>query len=1242
MYSFEKLRNVFDRTVQSNSDKTALESASAQYTYSELSEKINVLAHYLRKEHFIEGKRVVVLLPRGSELIISIMAINTCGATFIPLDSQLPLKRIHDIYQDSQADLLISLEQYKSQIPDTINSLLLDTINLSHTEGLDIAISADTPSVPVYIMYTSGTTGKPKGVPISDQNLAGYYSGIKNRYDVNNRDRILQFSSIGFDIFIEELILAFTSGAILVIRDENMTSSTAAFWQFIEQKNISILSLPSAFWHLLCSELGNDALIITDYQLRLVIIGGEAMSVAMHTKWKNTFGNKVRLLNTYGPTEVTIITTIFDATDWDVSKGNIPIGNCLDGIEYYIVNENGEQCQLGEFGELYIGGDNVSEGYINREEINLASFVLDPFNNTNLRFFKTGDIVKEQEGLLYFQGRRDDQVKINGYRVEPSEVEHIISQADSIKSAHVLAEHNILFAYLNFTSNINDEQKALFDLVAQLKSKLPIFMVPEQYFSIAEIPLSSNGKVDKNKLKQQSSPLSLNEYIAPVTATEKQLALIWSKILHLDVESISRLSSFLAVGGNSIYAVKLLSSIRNVFSVALVFSDLFTHQTLQSLAARINASEPIIVDNKTTAFDYVERNNTQEQLPATAQQTSLWLHSQLAQSKAIYNLVFYKYTDADFDPMAAELAINKIILRHDTLRTNFIFDAGNLYPQLNSSSQIKLTSTDLRELPKAAQGEKFNALIKSAQEHVFCLTTDTLVKMEHVIESPQGGILMFTFHHICFDAWSMSIFEQEFELLYRSIINNEDDKLTSLETSYFDFCRWQQFNAQSESMQAKLSYWRKQLEGLPLVHSLPLDKPRPEEKSFNGRNLSYNLGKPLSRALEQLANNNNVSVFMTIYALYALLIARHSNQKDIAIGVPFANRNFIEQEGRSFDEMIGLFAQTTVLRVECNASFSFSQLLEAVKQTHLEAHANSDVSFVQLVKEFKVDRSDSIPPLVQIMLNMDEIELEKGSQSEFLYAESDVAHLDLCLTCRSSANSLIFNFNYNTDIFTADTIYTFHQHLFNLIEAATTQPNMKIYQLPMLTSKEQHNLLVELNPQANSSSADFVPCIKQFEQQVLNQPNELALKDDKQQLTYQELSIQVDKIAHHISSVLSVDGALTESPKEKVIALYAQRSNAIIAVMLGILKAGAAFLCLDPAVPQQRNRFILEDSNSLLLITDKPNDWTDYQSTRLQISSLASDSRTGQIGSNESICNGFTSIRKLDVLNLYLRDNRKT
>ncbi|NCT61530.1 MAG: amino acid adenylation domain-containing protein [Microcystis aeruginosa G13-01] len=1178
------LQQLFEQQVKQNPQAIAVKLENEFFTYQELNNRANKLAHHLQSLGVKSDSLVGIFVERSLDMIIGILGIIKAGGAYIPLDIDYPQERIAYLLEDSQLSILLTKSKFVEQLPQfPPNTICLDkdwsTIAKQSTVNPLVAVEQHNLA---YIIYTSGSTGQPKGVMIEHRSVVNYILTLIREYGITADDRILQFSSICFDVSVEEIFVSLLSGATLVLRTEDMLRSSEDFWQCCQKWQLTVLSLPTAYWHQLASELTPDTLPILS-KIKVIFIGGEAIQPAKVQQWQTITGQYSplpRLFNGYGPTEATIAATFSEFTSPTIT--NVPIGRPISNTQVYILDAFLQPVPVGVAGELHIGGVGLARGYFNRPELTQEKFIYLE-NRGQLqgeRLYKTGDLCRYlPDGNIEYLGRIDNQVKIRGFRIELGEIETVLSQHSAVKTAVVIAwedetNQKRLVAYIIPQVEIISPQKEenslnVTELRQFLKAKLPEYMIPSAFVILESLPLTPNGKTDYRALPTPEFQ-SQEQYIAPRNPIEEILSSIWAKVLK--VAQVGIHDNFFELGGHSLLATQLISRIREAFQVEMPLRELFVAQTIAELAQvikRISQQEQI------TELPILPRDKAAE-LPLSFAQTRLWFLAEFESNSSFYNIPLALRLEGTLNSQILIQSLEEICDRHEALRTNFITVDG-IPTQIIQTRTWTVTVVDLQHLSSSEKAIASQELAQNKAIQPFDLAGEPLIRITLVVLSETEHILLVCMHHIVSDGWSMGVFLQELTALYNAYIQGLSSPLNTLSIQYGDFTLWQRQWLQGEVLQQQLDYWQKQLADAPALLSLPTDRPRPNQQSFAGGHLPFSLSLELTEKLTQLTQEQGVTLFMTLLTAYAVLLYRYTEQEDILIGSPIANRNRREIEG-----LIGFFVNTLVLRIDLSGKPNFNQLLGRVREMAMDAYAHQDLPFEMLVEVLQPERDLSHAPLFQVdflLQNSPPSPLElTGLTATPLTTENDTAKFDLTLAMENTGAGLQGVWEYNTDLFDRSTIERLTGNFITLLEALVVNPQQPIFQLPLLTEVQSQELLEDWN--ATEKEYPFHHCIHHlFEEQAARTPAAVAVVFEGQELTYQELNIQANQLAHYLKSL--------EVNSEVLVGIYLERSLLVIVGLLAVLKAGGAYLPLDPDYPQQRLTYMAEDAQISLLLTQE-------------------------------------------------------
>ncbi|MDS1347099.1 non-ribosomal peptide synthase/polyketide synthase [Planktothrix agardhii] len=1190
------LHQLFEQQVKLNPDAIAVRLENEFLTYQELNNRANQLAHYLQSLGVKADGLVGIFVERSLEMIVGILGILKAGGAYLPLDINYPKERITYLLEDTQLNILLTQSQFLGQLPQfqgTTICLDQDWSIIANQSTVNPIVEVDQHNL-AYIIYTSGSTGKPKGVMIEHRSIVNYILTAIRECNFTSDDQILQFSSICFDASVEEIFCGLLSGATLVLRTEKMLRSSEDFWQCCQKWQLTVLGFPTAYWHQLASELTPTALqIITN--IKLIMVGGEAIQQSKVKQWhQNTvnYSPLPQLFNAYGPTEATIITTLCKFTSPTIT--NVPIGRPLSNTQVYILDAFLQPVPVGVAGELHIGGAGLARGYLNRPELTQEKFIPNPFeeeglippnpinkgSNESSKLYKTGDLCRYlPDGNIEYLGRIDNQVKIRGFRIELGEIETILSQHSAVKTAIVIAredetEQKRLVAYIVPQEGISNRQEqgllAVTELRQFLKAQLPEYMVPSAFVILESLPLTSNGKVDRRALPAPDFQ-SEEQYVAPRNPIEEILASIWVKVLK--VEQVGIHDNFFELGGHSLLATQLISRIRKAFKVEMPLRELFVAPTVAALAQVIKR---VSEQEERTELPILPREKDTE-LPLSFAQTRLWFLDQFESDSSFYNIPLALHLEGNLNQDVLIQSLEEICDRHEALRTNFISVDGVATQVIQTQTPWTVNIVDLQHLSSSEQEIASQELTQNQAIQPFDLARDPLIRANLVILSETEHILLVCMHHIVSDGWSMGVFLQELTDLYNAYIQNQPSSLKPLPIQYGDYTLWQKQWLQGDILQRQLDYWQKQLADAPALLSLPTDRPRPAVQSFAGAHLPFTLSWELSQKLTQLTQEQGVTLFMTLLTAFDILLYRYTEQEDILIGTPITNRNRSELEG-----LIGFFVNTLVLRTDLSGNPSFNELLIRVREMAMDAYTHQDLPFEMLVEVLQPERDLSHAPLFQVDFLLQNEPLSQleliGLTASPLLTESATAKFDLTLGMENTDKGLRGVWEYNTDLFERSTIERLAGNFVTLLEAIVANPQQQISQLPLLTEVESQQLLKDWN--TTEKNYPFHQCVHHlFEEQAERTPNAVAVVFEGLELTYQQLNIQANQLAHYLQS-LGV-GA------EILVGIYLERSLLVIVGLLAVLKAGGAYVPLDPDYPQQRLSYMAEDAKISLLLTQQ-------------------------------------------------------
>ncbi|NCR24962.1 MAG: amino acid adenylation domain-containing protein [Microcystis aeruginosa LE13-04] len=1170
------IHQLFEEQVERTPDTVAVIFEEQELTYNELNCRANQLAHYLQSLGVKPDELVGICVERSLEMIVGLLGILKAGGAYVPLDPDYPLERISLMLEDAGLKVLLTQQKLIDKLSESqanINIVCVDAdLPVISKEEQKNLITTIKYSNLAYVIYTSGSTGIPKGVLVTHQGLLNLVFWHQNTFEITNLDKATQLAGTGFDAAVWELWPYLTAGASIYLVKPEILISLVELQKWLAAKKITISFLPTPIAEQLLSLEWTEI----NVSLRTILTGGDKLN-----QYPSNF-IPFQVVNNYGPTENTVVTTSGVVISGEKNNSLSPaIGRPIFNTQIYILDSNLQPVPVGIPGEIHISGAGLARGYLNRPELTQEKFIPNPFSNSpDSRLYKTGDLARYlPDGNLEYLGRIDNQVKIRGFRIELGEIETILSQHSAVKTAIVIAredetEQKRLVAYIvPQAEGISAQQEQNFIAVTELrqflKAKLPEYMIPSAFVILESLPLTPNGKIDRRALPAPEFQ-SEEQYVAPRNPIEEILSSIWVKVLK--VAQVGIHDNFFELGGHSLLATQLISRIREAFQVEMPLRELFVAPTIAELAQEIKR---ISEREQLTELPILPRDKTAE-LPLSFAQTRLWFLAEFESNSSFYNIPLALGLEGTLNSQILIQSLEEICARHEALRTNFITVDG-IPTQIIQTRTWTVTVVDLQHLSSSEKVIASQELTQNQAIQPFDLASEPLIRTTLVVLSETEHILLVCMHHIVSDGWSMGVFLQELTDLYNAYIQNQPSSLSPLPIQYGDYTLWQKQWLQGDILQRQLDYWQKQLADAPALLSLPTDRPRPAVQSFAGGHLPFSLSLELTEKLTQLTQEQGVTLFMTLLTAYAVLLYRYTEQEDILIGTPIANRNRREIEG-----LIGFFVNTLVLRIDLSGKPNFNQLLGRVREMAMDAYAHQDLPFEMLVEVLQPERDLSHAPLFQVdflLQNSPPSPLElTGLTATPLTTENDTAKFDLTLAMENTGAELQGVWEYNTDLFDRSTIERLTGNFITLLEALVVNPQQPIFQLPLLTEVEAKELLKDWN--ATEKDYPFHHCVHHlFEEQAARTPAAVAVVFEGQELTYQELNIQANQLAHYLQS-LGVNS-------EVLVGIYLERSLLVIVGLLAILKAGGAYIPLDPDYPQQRLTYMAEDAQISLLLTQE-------------------------------------------------------
>ncbi|MBJ3766609.1 non-ribosomal peptide synthetase DhbF [Bacillus subtilis] len=1159
------LQDMFEKQAVLTPERIALMCDDIQVNYRKLNEEANRLARLLIEKGIGPEQFVALALPRSPEMVASMLGVLKTGAAYLPLDPEFPADRISYMLEDAKPSCIITTEEIAASLPDNlaVPELVLDQavtqeiIKRYSPENPDVSVSLDHPA---YIIYTSGSTGRPKGVVVTQKSLSNFLLSMQEAFSLGEEDRLLAVTTVAFDISALELYLPLISGAQIVIAKKETIREPQALAQMIENFDINIMQATPTLWH---------ALVTSEPEklrgLR-VLVGGEALPSGLLQALQDLHCS---VTNLYGPTE----TTIWSAAAFleEGLQGVPPIGKPIWNTQVYVLDNGLQPVPPGVVGELYIAGTGLARGYFHRPDLTAERFVADPYGPPGTRMYRTGDQARwRADGSLDYIGRADHQIKIRGFRIELGEIDAVLANHPHIEQASVVVREDQpgdkrLAAYVVADGAIDTAE-----LRRYMGASLPDYMVPAAFVEMDELPLTPNGKLDRKALPAPDFSTSVSDR-SPRTPQEEILCDLFAEVLGLARVGID--DSFFELGGHSLLAARLMSRIREVMGAELGIAKLFDEPTVAGLAAHLDLAQ--------SARPALQRAERPEKIPLSFAQRRLWFLHCLEGPSPTYNIPVAVRLSGELDQGLLKAALYDLVCRHESLRTIFPESQGTSYQHILDADQAcpELHVTEIAE-------KELSDRLAEAVRYSFDLAAEPAFRAELFVIGPDEYVLLLLVHHIVGDGWSLTPLTRDLGTAYAARCHGRSPEWAPLAVQYADYALWQQELLGNEDnpnslIAGQLAFWKETLKNLPDQLELPIDYSRPAEPSHDGDTIHFRIEPEFHKRLQELARTNRVSLFMVLQSGLAALLTRLGAGTDIPIGSPIAGRN-----DDALGDLVGLFINTLVLRTDTSGDPSFRELLDRVRKVNLAAYDNQDLPFERLVEVLNPARSRAMHPLFQIMLafqNTPDAELHLPDMESSLRINSvGSAKFDLTLEISEdrladgTPNGMEGLLEYSTDLFKRETAQALADRLMRLLEAAESDPDEQIGNLDILAPEERSSMVADWQSVSEKIPHACLP--EQFEKQAALRPDAIAVVYEDQALSYAELNERANRLARMLIS----EGV----GPEQFVALALPRSLEMAVGLLAVLKAGAAYLPLDPDYPADRIAFMLKDAQPAFIMTN--------------------------------------------------------
>ncbi|CAH5442480.1 non-ribosomal peptide synthetase [Serratia marcescens] len=1158
----QTLAALFEQQVRRTPHATALVSGAESLSYAQLNARANRLAHALIARGVGPDSRVAVCAERGLNMVTALFGILKAGGAYVPLDPAYPGERLQYILQDADPVLLLADAAGRAALGEPA------TPQLALEAALPETLSAENPapraqaSHLAYVIYTSGSTGKPKGAMNEHRGVVNRLVWMQEAYGLTAADTVLQKTPFGFDVSVWEFFWPLMVGARLVMAKPEGHKDPDYLSRAIEQYGVTTLHfVPS----MLQSFLADGQAATRCGQVVRVMCSGEALPAALVAEFYRRLP-QAELHNLYGPTEAAV-----DVTAWHCSREadrvSVPIGRPIANTRIYLLDERGQPVPLGAVGELYIGGVQVARGYLNRPELTAERFLSDPFAPGG-RMYRTGDVARYlANGDIEYLGRNDQQVKIRGFRIECGEIEAALATHPAVREAVVdaraVGDDKRLVAWVVPAADVAEETLAG-ALRQHVSAALPDYMVPSAWVVVAALPLSPNGKLDRRALPEPQGAQSQAAYEAPQGEHETLLAAIWRELLN--VERVGRHDNFFELGGHSLLAVRLTNRLQQM-EWQLPLQVLFANPTLLALAQQLRRTDE--------ALPPIEAMPRGAALPLSFAQQRLWFLTQLEGLSETYHIPLALSLRGELDLPAWRQSLDALYARHEALRSRFVTVEGQPQAHILPADALPLTVHDLRGRQDAQSQAR--QLAQRLTEAPFDLTQGPLVRAALIRLADEEHLFLLTCHHIISDGWSTGILLRDLGALYGALRRGDADPLPPLTLQYADYAAWQRRYLTPERLAAQAQYWRETLSDAPALLTLPTDRPRPTVQSFSGGEVPIAIDAELTQALRQFSRQHGGTLFMTVLAAWSLVLARMAGQQELVIGTPEANRGRLETES-----LVGFFVSTLALRIDLRDDPDLPTLIARIRHAVLAARENRDLPFEQVVELVNPPRHLGYTPLFQVMLawqdgSVRDISLP-GLQAESAELGYQIAKYDLTLDLAERDEQISGTLNFATALFDRATAERYGVYLVQVLRAMATNATQPASHLDLLPAAERELLLYGWNRTAEVYPAQSCAHVL-FEQWAQRTPDAVAVVNDRDSLSYAQLNAHANQLAHQLI-------AQGVRPGDRV-ATSLERSVSLVIAQLAILKAGAAYVPLDPHLPVARQAWIIGDSGASLILCDR-------------------------------------------------------
>ncbi|NME81503.1 non-ribosomal peptide synthetase, partial [Rhodococcus sp. 105337] len=1159
----------FDAQVLSNPDAIAVVFEGESLTYAQFDARVNRLARYLISRGVGPETMVGLAVRRSLDLLVGMYAIVRAGGAYVPIDPDHPADRIRHVLDIADPVCLVTTARDGFEVPSGVDveAIEIDRLDLegfsAERIGDDERRSVLRPDNTAYVIFTSGSTGRPKGVAVSHGAIVNRLEWMQHEYSLTGADVVLQKTPFTFDVSVWEFFWPLGVGARLVVAAPDGHRDPVYLATVMAERSVSVAHFVPSMLAVFVAEASVGAAS----SLRLVFASGEALPASVAGRLMSVLPG-VRLHNLYGPTEAAVDVTFHEVVDADTVS--VSIGAPVWNTQVFVLDSRLAPVPVGVAGELYLSGVQLARGYVGRPDLSAERFVASPFG-VGERLYRTGDVVRwNADGELEYIGRSDFQVKLRGLRIELGEIEAALVSHDSVAQAAVVVSASDLGDQLvGFVVPVVGATVDRGELVRFVSGLLPGYMVPSLFVVLDAFPLNSSGKLDRKALP--SPTFETREFRAPQTAVEQTVASVFAEVL--GVERVGADDDFFALGGNSLIAMQAVARLSAALDTQVPVRVLFEASTVEALAGLLESSSfagrvPLVAGTRPA------------QIPLSLAQQRMWFLNRLDPGSAVNNIPVAIRLSGSLDVDALQAAVSDVVARHESLRT--------VYPEVDGVGFQKVLGAgdavvEVRALDVAA--EDVAGRVAEVVGAGFDVTQQVPIRVQLLRVAPEEHILVVVVHHISGDGFSMAPLTRDVVTAYAARAAGREPGWSALEVQYADYTLWQREvlgdESDPESLLARQTeFWRSALADLPEESTLPGDRPRPVVSSYRGASHGFTIDGRIRAGITEVARRSGATEFMVVHAALAVLLSRLGASSDVAIGTPVAGRG-----EAALDDLVGMFVNTLVLRTSVDGGVPFGEFLDTVRGTDLDAFAHADVPFERLVEVLDPARSQARHPLFQVMLtfqNLAAAELElPGLSVSGVDFDAQIAKFDLQVTLSDgfaedgSPDGFHAEFTYATDLFDASTVEGFAERFVRILEAVVSDPSGPVGDIDLLGADERVAVLERWND--TSHPVAEATLLDRFDAQVAASPDAVAVVFEDESLTYVQFDARVNQLARYLIS--------RGVGPETTVGLEVRRSLDLLVGMYAIVRAGGAYVPIDPDQPAERNAYIVEMASPVLVVS---------------------------------------------------------